>query len=121
MYFPSDFCAHEQARNPHHWTDDEDDEIDRTGRIFFFAISMAERADKPLIMLPGPATSAAVSKFRTGEANHALAFRSRHLPRSSKSVSQARVTGRSSDLSIGGCYVDTLSPFACRRRRCACA
>jgi hypothetical protein len=71
---------------------------------------MPEGSDKPMIVLPGPAS-------KTPPAEEGPERRS--TPRFSFTAaadvrelrSQTRVTGRSSDLSLGGCYIDTISPF----------
>jgi len=72
---------------------------------------MAENTDKPQILIPGPspeqsqATSGAerrtVSRFPFTAAAEVVDLRTK-----------ARMTGRSSDIGPGGCYVDTISPFA---------
>jgi len=71
---------------------------------------MPERSDKPLVLLPGPAL---------GGSSGPLAQERRTTPRFSFTAaaeifeigSQGRVTGRSSDLSPNGCYIDTMSPY----------
>lgn len=72
---------------------------------------MPERPNKPLVLLPGPVSGGSPSP---------LAQERRTSPRFSFTAaaeifeigSQGRVTGRSSDLSPSGCYIDTMSPYA---------
>jgi hypothetical protein len=71
---------------------------------------MSKISDKPLILVPGPVPV----KSETGEG--AERRRVDRYPFTAAADildlrSQTRVTGRSSDLGLGGCYIDILSPF----------
>ena len=68
---------------------------------------MSEPSDKP-IMLPAPTPE----KQDLPERRRATRFPFTAAAEVRDLRSQASVMGRCSDLSIGGCYVDTLSPFA---------
>jgi PilZ domain len=73
--------------------------------------TMSDRPDKPLIMLPGP-----IPRTPGNE----IAEERRATPRYPFTTSatvfdiltQTRVAGRCGDLSSGGCYIDTMSPFS---------
>jgi len=71
---------------------------------------MSERSDKPVVV-PSPSPENARTKSdserRGGQRFPFTAAADVHDP-----YSEARLVGRCSDLSPGGCYVDTLSPFA---------
>jgi hypothetical protein len=72
---------------------------------------MSEYSDKPLILVPGP------SSVPTGEIVHPERRASLRFPFTAAAevfdiLSQARIVGRTSDIGFGGCYIDTLSPFA---------
>ncbi len=73
--------------------------------------NMPEHSDRPIIVLPGPD-----QKRLPGEGDRDRRLVARFPFTASAEVveirSQARVVGRSSDLGVGGCYVDTLSPFS---------
>lgn len=72
---------------------------------------MSEPSDKPLILVPGPIRAA--SEMANGpERRRVLRYPFTATAEVIELRSQARVTGRSSDLGLGGCYVDTISPFA---------
>src|SRR5258708_32671117 len=71
---------------------------------------MSERSDMPIVIPPplaeespknGGTENRAQTRFPFTAAAEVYELRT-----------QTRVTGRCSDLSSGGCYVDTLSPFA---------
>jgi hypothetical protein len=72
---------------------------------------MSDRSNKPLVLLPGPVLGGSPSP---------PAQERRSTPRFSFTAaaeifeigSQGRVTGRTSDLSPNGCYIDTMSPYA---------
>jgi hypothetical protein len=72
---------------------------------------MSERSDKPMILVPGPESEALERRThperRAGD---------RYTFTAAAEVfdlrSEARIIGRTSDLGLGGCYIDTLSPFA---------
>jgi hypothetical protein len=71
---------------------------------------MSERSNKPLTVLPGPVPMAPVKM------THPERRRSVRYPFTAEANvvdlnSQTRLTGRSSDLGSGGCYIDTLGPF----------
>lgn len=70
---------------------------------------MPESSQKPLITLPGPASNA------PGETGVERRAEIRFPIIASADVfdvrSGTRLRGRTSDLSISGCYIDTLSPF----------
>src|SRR5271165_4118011 len=69
---------------------------------------MSEQSDEPIV-----APGAAAGESTNGGAEHRR--QTRYSFTASAEVfelrSQTRVAGRCSDLSLGGCYVDTLSPF----------
>jgi len=71
---------------------------------------MTERPDKPLVVVPGPLTGASANNS-VGERRTTTRF-----PFTASAVvfdvlTKTRVVGRSGDLSLGGCYIDTMSPF----------
>lgn len=72
---------------------------------------MPERSDKSPIKVPGPVPGASgttsVQERRTTPRFHFTA-----AAEVFDIGSQARLVGRSSDLGLGGCYIDTISPFA---------
>ena len=72
--------------------------------------NMPERSDKPIV-LPAPS-----SKNEAKGGGPERRTQARYAFTAAAEVfdlrSQTRVTGRCSDLSVGGCYVDTISPFA---------
>jgi hypothetical protein len=72
---------------------------------------MSEPLDKPLIVLPGPTPRG------SGDTNVCERRTAPRFPFTLEAEifdigSQARVVGRSSDVSSEGCYIDTISPFA---------
>jgi hypothetical protein len=72
---------------------------------------MSNISDKPPILLPGPTP---IKSEIEGDPERRRAVR---YPFTAAADivdlrSQTRVTGRSSDLGLGGCYIDMLSPFA---------
>jgi hypothetical protein len=71
---------------------------------------MSDRPDMP-ILLPSPAPEESPARgWSETRAQARFAFTS--AIEVCELRSQTRITGRCSDLSFGGCYVDTLSPFA---------
>ena len=71
---------------------------------------MSERSEMPIVFpAPSPEESA---KSGGPESRAQVRFPFTAAAEVCELRSQARVTGRCSDLSAGGCYVDTLSPFA---------
>jgi len=72
---------------------------------------MSESSDELQTTLPAPASDEASTGSgaeRRGVPRYPLSAAAEVVDLKSK----ARVTGRSSDLSVGGCYVDSISPFA---------
>jgi hypothetical protein len=71
---------------------------------------MSNISDKPVAVVPGP--MAAKSDLGNGPERRRVA---RYPFTAAAEIvdlrSQTRVTGRSSDLGLGGCYIDILSPF----------
>jgi len=72
---------------------------------------MSERSDKPLILVPGPKPVASATTTDP-ERRQAIRYPFTAAAEIIEVFSQVRVTGRTSDLGRGGCYVDTLSPLA---------
>ena len=70
---------------------------------------MSERSDMPIV-LPAPSVEEPQEKGGS-ERRVSVRFPFTAAAEVSELRSKARVAGRCSDLSIGGCYVDTLSPF----------
>jgi hypothetical protein len=72
---------------------------------------MSKISDKPLTLAPGPIPIK--SKIEAGpERRGAVRYPFTAAADVVELRSQARVAGRSSDLGLGGCYIDVLSPFA---------
>ena len=71
---------------------------------------MPERSDKPLVLLPGPALGGSPGPVAQ-ERRAAPRFPFTAAAEIFEIGSQGRVTGRSSDLSPNGCYIDTMSPY----------
>jgi len=72
---------------------------------------MSNISDKPIIAVPGPMP--VESEIESGPERRRVV----RYPFTAAAVildlsSHARVAGRSSDLGLGGCYIDILSPFA---------
>jgi hypothetical protein len=71
---------------------------------------MPEQSHKPVVLpdsgSPEPATTEAPERRRTTRYSFIATADAYELR------SQTRVTGRCSDLSVGGCYLDTLAPFS---------
>lgn len=72
---------------------------------------MPERTDTP-ILLSGTSTAADSAKSTTTERRSQARFPFTASAEVYEVRSRTRVGGRCSDLSNGGCYVDTISPFA---------
>jgi hypothetical protein len=73
-------------------------------------LTMSKISDKPLILVPGPMPV----KSETGKGAERRRVDRYPFTAAADIVdlrSQTRVTGRSSDLGLGGCYIDILSPF----------
>ena len=72
---------------------------------------MSKTSDNPMILVPGPLPGK--SEIESGPERRAAV---RYPFTAAAGVvdlrTQARVTGRSSDLGLGGCFIDVLSPFA---------
>jgi len=72
---------------------------------------MSKISDKPMIVVPGPMPVA--SEIGNGpERRRVVRYPFTAAAEIMDVSSQARVAGRSSDLGLGGCYIDILSPFA---------
>jgi len=72
---------------------------------------MSKISDKPMGVAPGPMP--AESELGNGpERRRAVRYPFTAAAEIIDLSSHARVTGRSSDLGLGGCYIDILSPFA---------
>jgi hypothetical protein len=72
---------------------------------------MSNISDKPMIVVPGPMT--VESKIGNGpERRRAVRYPFTAAAEILDVSSHARVAGRCSDLGLGGCYIDILSPFA---------
>jgi PilZ domain-containing protein len=71
---------------------------------------MSERSDKPVV-LPDSGNLEAVTT-EIPERRRTARYSFIATAEVYEIQSQTRVTGRCSDLSMGGCYVDTLAPFA---------
>ena len=73
--------------------------------------TMSKISDKPMGVVPGP--TPAESEMGNGpERRRAVRYPFTAAAEIIDLSSHARVTGRSSDLGLGGCYIDILSPFA---------
>ncbi len=72
---------------------------------------MPESTHKPLIILPGPSSGTAEERNGTERRVH-LRFPFTATAEVVDTKSGTRLLARASDLSIGGCYIDTPSPFA---------
>jgi len=71
---------------------------------------MSEHSDNPLILVPAPVVSE--SEVENGpERRGVVRYPFTAAAEVTDLRSQTRVTGRSSDLGLGGCYIDILSPF----------
>lgn len=70
---------------------------------------MPESSQKPLIVLPGPASDAPgeIGAERRADKRFSLTASTEVIDMQSGT----RLLGRTSDLSASGCYIDTLSPF----------
>jgi hypothetical protein len=66
--------------------------------------------EKPIVALPNPPGRKA--KERRAERRATLRYPFTATAEVAELRSQARLAGRSSDLGLGGCYIDTISPFA---------
>jgi len=71
---------------------------------------MPQRSDKPLVVLPGPVLGGSPGPVAQ-ERRSAPRFPFTAAAEIFEVGSQGRVTGRSSDLSPNGCYIDTMSPY----------
>jgi hypothetical protein len=72
---------------------------------------MSNRSDKPLILVPGPMQTA--SEAANGpERRKAIRYPFTGAAEVMDVSSQTRVAGRTSDLGLGGCYVDTITPLS---------
>jgi len=72
---------------------------------------MSKISDKPMGVVPGPMP--AESELGNGpERRRAVRYPFTAAAEIIDLSSHVRVTGRSSDLGLGGCYIDILSPFA---------
>jgi hypothetical protein len=72
---------------------------------------MAKISDKPMIVVPGPMP--VESEMGNGpERRRAVRYSFTAAAEIIDLSSHARVAGRSSNLGLGGCYIDILSPFA---------
>ncbi len=92
-YAPSQKCFGASATEP--------DRIQTVSKI----------SDKPMIVLPGPMP--VESEVGNGpERRRAVRYPFTTAAEIIDLGSHARVAGRSSDLGLGGCYIDILSPFA---------
>jgi hypothetical protein len=72
---------------------------------------MSERSDKPMILFPAPTPV----DSETGNSPERRGIDRYPFTAAAEIVdlrSRTRVTGRSSDLGLGGCYIDILSPLA---------
>jgi hypothetical protein len=72
---------------------------------------MTERSDKPLVLVPGPMPVAS-GTTTDPERRQGIRYPFTAAAEIIEVFSQTRVTGRTSDLGPGGCYVDTLTPLA---------
>jgi hypothetical protein len=71
---------------------------------------MSERSDKPMILVPAPVpVEAETGSVR--ERRRAVRYPFTAAAEIVDLRSQTRVSGRSSDLGLGGCYIDILSPL----------
>jgi PilZ domain len=78
--------------------------------ICWLMCAMTNISDKPLILVPGPVP---------GQPETGAGSERRRVPRHPFTAaaiivelrSQTRVVGRTSDLGVGGCYIDVFSPF----------
>lgn len=71
---------------------------------------MSERSDRPIVLPSSPPAES--TKRAAPENRKQLRYPFSASAEVCEIRSDTRVTGRCSDLSAGGCYVDTLSPFA---------
>jgi hypothetical protein len=72
---------------------------------------MSKISDKPMIVVPGPVP--VESEIGNGpERRRTVRYPFTAAAEIIDLSSHARVAGRSSDLGLGGCYIDILSPFA---------
>ena len=84
---------------------------DEQTRVCWLICKMSEHSDKPLILVPGPMPGK--SDMGGGpERRRAVRYPFTASAEIMDLRSNTRVTGRSSDLGLGGCYIDILSPFA---------
>jgi hypothetical protein len=72
---------------------------------------MSNRSDNPLILVPGPMRTASETA-NSPERRKAIRYPFTAAAEVMEVTSQTRVAGRTSDLGLGGCYVDTISPLA---------
>jgi hypothetical protein len=71
---------------------------------------MSERSDKPMILVPGPEPEALERRShpeRRAEPRYPFTAAAEVFDL----LTESRIMGRTSDLGLGGCYIDTLSPF----------
>jgi hypothetical protein len=72
---------------------------------------MSDYSDKPLVLVPGPIRVA--SEAPSGpERRQIIRYPFTAAAEILELRSQTRVAGRSSDLGLGGCYIDLMSPLA---------
>jgi hypothetical protein len=72
---------------------------------------MSNRSDKPLILVPGPMRIVSETAD-SAERRKAIRYPFTAEAEAVEVRSQTRVAGRASDLGLGGCYIDTISPLA---------
>jgi hypothetical protein len=72
---------------------------------------MSEDSDRPQTVWPGPAPQES-QEASVPERRNAQRFPFTAAAEVTDLRSKTRVTGRSADLGLGGCYIDTMSPFA---------
>ena len=84
---------------------------DEQMRVYWSIYKMSERSDKPLILVPGPMPVES-DKGDGPERRRAVRYPFTASAEIMDLRSHTRVTGRSSDLGLGGCYIDIISPFA---------
>jgi hypothetical protein len=73
--------------------------------------TMSNRSDKPLILVPGPMRIVSETA-NSAERRKAIRYPFTAEAEAVEVRSQTRVAGRASDLGLGGCYIDTISPLA---------
>ncbi len=73
--------------------------------------TMPEYTDKPLIVWPGPTLEAEQKTFDP-ERRAAFRFPCTATAKVTEPRSKTSLAGRSADLGLGGCYIDTISPFS---------